>query len=177
VFVRSHDSSEPGGIRSVAAPRGGGFAALRGQNRLHFSAAIEYELIKTDDPELGPWKVRTDGYWYHVVSDAKDEVLLFHWHPDRNSTEQAPHLHLGTSQLTREAVVTRRTHVPTGRVSLESVIRLLITDFGVVPLRSDWDQLLDANERRFLQHRTWSGRPPTEQRSAGHPIVPRPRDR
>jgi hypothetical protein len=116
--------------------------SLRGQNRLHFYAAIEYDLVQVDDPDRGPWKVRTRGYWYHVVSDAKTEVLLFHWHPDGKSTEQGPHLHIGSSQLTREAVISHKDHLPTGRVSLESVIRLVIANYGVVPLRSDWQERL-----------------------------------
>jgi hypothetical protein len=93
---------------------------------------------------------------YHVVSDALTEVLLFHWHPNGKSTQQGPHLHVGSSQLTRSAVVSHKTHVPTGRVSLESVIELLISEFGVVPLRSDWQARLDESEQKFTQHRTWS---------------------
>jgi hypothetical protein len=41
---------------------------------------------------------------------------------------------VGSSQLTPNAAFSSRAHIPTGRVSLESVIELLIQDFGVVPL-------------------------------------------
>lgn len=58
VFVRSHDSTAPGAVRSMNAP-GAGFAPLRGGNRLHLSVAIQYEVVRTDDPERGPWKVST----------------------------------------------------------------------------------------------------------------------
>lgn len=155
MFVRSHDSTIPGAIRSVNAP-GTGFAPLRGENRLHLSVAIQYELIKIDDPERGPWKVSTRKYMYHVVTDDMTEVILFHWHPDGRSTQQQPHLHVGSSQLTSASVVSHKTHVPTGRVALEAVLELLVRDFGVVPLRADWEASLTESRRRFEQWRTWS---------------------
>jgi hypothetical protein len=93
---------------------------------------------------------------YHVVTDDMTEVILFHWHPDGKSTQQAPHLHVGSSQLTPASVVSRRTHVPTGRVALEAVLELLIRDFGVVPLRTDWEVSLTKSRRTFEQWRTWS---------------------
>jgi hypothetical protein len=48
---------------------GARFAPLRGENRLHLSVAIQYEVVKTDDRERGPWKVSTRKYMYHVVTD------------------------------------------------------------------------------------------------------------
>jgi hypothetical protein len=155
VFVRSHDSTAPGAVRSMNAPATG-FAPLRGGNRLHLSVAIQYEVVRIDDRERGPWKISTRKYMYHVVTDDMTEVILFHWHPDGRSTQQAPHLHVGSSQLTPASVVSRRTHVPTGRVALEAVLELLIRDFGVVPLRTDWEASLAESRRRFEQWRTWS---------------------
>lgn len=138
------------------APARGEFAPLKGAPRLHLSVALEYELIETDDPDRGPWKVSTKRYRYHVVSDDKTEVILFHWLPEGNCSTEDPHLHVGHSQLTSGAVLTRKTHVPTGRVSLESVIRLLITEFGVIPLRADWSERLTECEAGFRRFRTWS---------------------
>jgi hypothetical protein len=155
VFVRSHDSTRPGGARSINAPASG-FAPLKGENRLHLSVALQYELVETDDPNRGPWKASTRKYMYHVVTDDMTEVILFHWHPDGKSTQQGPHLHVGSSQLTRTSVVSHKTHVPTGRVALESVLDLLIRDFGVVPLRPEWEALLAESQNRFAQWRTWS---------------------
>ncbi|MGH3529969.1 MAG: hypothetical protein ACRDQ6_22110 [Pseudonocardiaceae bacterium] len=155
VLVRSHDSTKPGAIRSVNAPATG-FAPLRGENRLHLSVALQYELIETDDRDHGPWKVSTRKYMYHVVTDDMTEVILFHWHPDGKSTQQGPHLHVGSSQLTHGSVVSRKTHVPTGRVALEAVLDLLIRDFGVVPLRLEWEAMLTEGQGKFEQWRSWS---------------------
>ncbi len=154
--MRSHDSGKPGAVRAFMAPTRGEFAPLRGAPRLHLSVQMEYELIQTDDPQRGPWKVSTSRYRYHVLSDDMTEVILFHWLPGGKCSTEDPHLHVGHSQLTSGAVLTRKTHVPTGRVSLESVIRLLITEFGVIPLRTDWSELLAECEARFQQFRTWS---------------------
>jgi hypothetical protein len=63
---------------------------------------------------------------------------------------------VGSSQLTPNAVFSSKAHVPTGRVSLESVIELLIQDFGVVPLRPDWQAALATSRSQFHQWRSWS---------------------
>lgn len=143
-------------MRAISVPRPGGFAPLRGESRLQVSFAMEYEIVESPDPKRGPWKVRTRQYRYHVVAADMTEVLLFHWHPDGKSSQQGPHLHVGSSQLTPSAVVNRKAHVPTGRVALESVIELLITDLNVVPLRSDWHEVLGEGRAAYQQYRTWS---------------------
>lgn len=131
------------------------YAPLRGANRLHLSVAMEYEQVRTDDPARGPWKVSTRQYRYHVVHDAMDEIILFHWLPLGRCSTKAPHMHLGQSQLTRDAVMTRKQHLPTGRLSLETVIETLITEFNVVPVRRDWQEVLDKGREDFRTWRTW----------------------
>lgn len=41
-------------------------------------------------------------------------------------------------------------HIQTGPVLFENVVRLLIEEFGVVPLRPDWDEVLRRNEALLL---------------------------
>jgi hypothetical protein len=43
----------------------------------------------------------------------------------------------------------------TGRVGLESIIRVLVDDFNVRPRRGDWQGVLHATETLFEQWRTW----------------------
>jgi len=38
-------------------------------------------------------------------------------------------------------------HLPTGVVTWGRVVRLLIEEFGVAPLRTDWDAVLAALDR------------------------------
>lgn len=157
VLIGSHDSRKPGGVRSVAIPPPGQeYVKLPGERGLQFMAAVEYELVKVDDPDRGPWKVRTRQYRYHIVEADFTEIMLFHWHPDGSSDRKGPHMHLGRSQLTPEAVVSHKTHIPTGRVALESVVRLLIMELSVPALRDDWETVLSEGAERFVQWRTWS---------------------
>jgi hypothetical protein len=46
-------------------------------------------------------------------------------------------------------------HIPTGWVTIEEVIRFLITDLGVPPLIENWDEELRRSEEQF---REWTGR-------------------
>ena len=88
-LVRSHSSTVPGGVRSIIAPRAG-FAPLQGERRLHFSAALEYQVIEKEDAARGErWQVQTERYRYHVVADDMAEIMAFHWLPGGQcSTEQ-----------------------------------------------------------------------------------------
>lgn len=42
-------------------------------------------------------------------------------------------------------------HLPTGYVTIEEVIRFLIVDLGIPPLRDDWDAVLDTSYRAFKE--------------------------
>jgi hypothetical protein len=145
-------AAEPGGIRAIRTP--GEYIPLKGAQRLHLMATIEYEIIPIDDPQRGPWKISTRKYRYHVVTDDHTEVVLYHWHP--GSKTDLAHVHLGSSQLMPNAVVDSHDHMPTGRISLESVLAYLITDLGVVALRKDYLQVLAKNNSNFETWRTWS---------------------
>lgn len=48
-----------------------------------------------------------------------------------------------------------RTHLPTGRISLEQVIRLAIDQLAAEPKRTDWDKVLTINDAKFQLHRSW----------------------
>jgi hypothetical protein len=77
---------------------------------LMFSAQLEYDVVKLDNPPPeveGPWKVGTRGYRYHLMIEDLCEVLVWHWPPDGNSTYTDPHLHVG------------RTHPTLSRSSIE----------------------------------------------------------
>ena len=37
----------------------------------------------------------------------------------------------------------RKAYFTTGRIALEDVLRLVITQFGVIPLHDDWETILD----------------------------------
>ena len=80
--------------------------------------------------------------YYYSVHDAEEkEVLLYHYHPRGGSPITTPHLHLGQGAQVGRADV-RDAHLPTGNVSLNAVLRVLIEEMGVQPRRPDWDSIL-----------------------------------
>jgi hypothetical protein len=113
-----------------------------------------YEIIRDDDPRRGPWRVSTRAYAYELQTSGRELVWSYHWHPQ--STVTNPHAHLGHTQLAPDAVLSHKAHHPTGRVSLESVIRTCISEYGVEPLQEEWDKTLALREGDFEIQRTWS---------------------
>lgn len=95
------------------------------------------------------WKASTTAYRYQLFADDDTELIAWHWHPDTNPH---PHIHVPAG------VIDRRVHVPTGRVSIEAVVRVLLTDLGVAAKRDDFERVLDKAERDFIEHRSWHGR-------------------
>lgn len=114
-----------------------------------------YEIVRTQDrPERGAWRVSTRGYMYEMQTASGELVWSYHWHP--TGAVRNPHAHIGATQLAPDAVLLYKAHYPTGRISLESVIRICITEYKVSPMKSDWDDVLSARERDFETYRSWS---------------------
>lgn len=127
---------------------------LRSNPRLKISVSEWYRIVVSAGVR-GPWKVSIASYYYDV-SDASDRTFFaYHWHPDLRSEVTHPHLHLGwAAQVSDERPA--NAHLPTSRIALEEVIRLLIREFGVEPLRTDWATVLDETQERSALYRTWA---------------------
>jgi len=113
-----------------------------------------YEIVPVDDPDREPWRVTTRTYAYEMQTASGELVWSYHWHP--NQRIAIPHAHLGHTQLRQDAVLQQKAHHPTGRVSLESVVRACITEYGATPMKDDWDKTLALREGDFLLYRSWS---------------------
>lgn len=87
------------------------------------------------------WDAQVTGYIYALQQRDGVDLLAYHWHPASISRVTRPHLHLGHI---RHELVTPRTHVPTGRVRLSDIARLVIEEFGALPRRRDWVAVLEA---------------------------------
>jgi hypothetical protein len=123
--------------------------------RLLLKIGMKYEIIRNErSPEAGMWRVSTRAYMYEIQTASGELVWSYHWHP--TSRVQSPHAHIGSTQLARNAVLSNKAHYPTGRISLESVVRNLITDYGVTPMREDWVKTLEIRETDFEAYRSWS---------------------
>jgi hypothetical protein len=85
------------------------------------------------------WTIAPTSYRFQLNEEAGSEILAYHWHPDARSPITTPHLHVAS---THPRFDLGKAHLPTGIVPLQAVIRCLITEFGVEPLRRDWERVL-----------------------------------
>jgi hypothetical protein len=95
---------------------------------------------------------RTESYSYRLQADASPKSWLIRWDYVREPSESdyaypRAHLHINATFADGEPV--GRLHIPTRRVSLELVIRHLITDWGVKPRAEDWEAILDESVAGF----------------------------
>jgi hypothetical protein len=108
--------------------------------------------------------VKTTSYTYGFTQKLRDgaevELLHFHWERERSTQNPYPlgHLHIGPGLLAHPTPIRagdfHNAHIPTGRVSFESVVRFAIIELGVEPLREDWESALKKTEDAFLRHKT-----------------------
>jgi len=125
---------------------------LPGPGRISLTFAMHYAIVRATG-RRGPWRTSTRGYLYGLDDADGHEILGYHWHPYGRSPETRPHLHLGAGAGVRRPELTSA-HLPTGRIAIEDVLRMTITDFGVQPLRADWQQVLAESQAAFERSRT-----------------------
>lgn len=95
-------------------------------------------------------------YQYRLLDHNERELLVYHWQPGSAYLgPDYPHVHVSaeldaqTSAVDRQSIDLDKLHLPTGRVSLASVVRMLIAEFRVAPQHHDWVETLDRAERVF----------------------------
>jgi hypothetical protein len=111
----------------------------------------QFRVVKDDDAPSGRrWKVSTAAYLYQLDDSTGAELASWHWHPQTGLPY--PHMHVNGSPIAKQV------HLPTGRVSAESVIRLLLIDLQVPAARGhagDFGKILCKAEDDFIGHRSW----------------------
>lgn len=128
---------------------------LRSSPRLYLSAGRRFRILRSETAAVRPFFVVTVGYWYQFLLDYGGELLAFHWTPEASASGQKtyPHLHLGAAMLSPAAPVDPGTfhkkHLPTGQISIASVVRFAIEELGVPPLRRNWIDILERGQRAF----------------------------
>jgi hypothetical protein len=139
-------SAEPHGLTF----RGGRPSRLRCDRKLSLRFDHQYTITEALG-ELGRWKVSTAEYIYELLDEDARRVIAYHWHPVGRSAATWPHVHLpkGTPFDLAQA------HAPTGRISIEAVLRFAIQDLGVEPLRRNWREAMAKSEQLFLRQRSW----------------------
>lgn len=121
---------------------------LRCESSLYFDAGLEYQIIKDSRPDYGHYRINTLAYTYILTGEDDKEIFAYQWQP--KGKVKTLHLHL--------AWLGRKFHFPTGRISIEQVIRLLITEFKAKPRqqhKTDWHRILDYTQGRFERFRSW----------------------
>lgn len=134
---------------------------LSGELSLFLTVGQTITLIglEADDPRRR-FNVQTASYLHAISTIEGQELLAFHWNPQEHPGAIAfPHLHLGSALLGTHPpflpTTLHKAHIPTGRVSLEPIVRLAITEFGVKPLKLGLEDILQTDEATFARHNTW----------------------
>ena len=103
------------------------------------------------DRVRGGHKVKTLQYDYSLngpdETGAWMEIVSYHWHPDETDVRE-PHLHVACVP---------RVHFPTGRVSVERFIRMLIDYYEIHPILAEsvYKEILDRNCGAFDKMASW----------------------
>lgn len=143
IFVRSSPRGD-GAEEALTLSSDGWVRLHAAQGNIQLQLTQQFHVWQDDQSR---WRVSTDAYAYTLDDDGGQELAAWHWHP-----RSSPHPHLHVKQSFEHA------HLPTGRVSIESVLRLLLTDLGVRPISDhehDYLQVLDRSESPFIDERTW----------------------
>ena len=134
-------------------------AKLGRDKRFALRIGQQFQVIEDDVPLRGLYKVQTVAYAYTLYvlakrDDREREIFSYHWHPHGQSPITYPHIHLAQgAEVGRDDV--REAHFPTGRISLEEVLRLVIQEFNVRPFREDWEAIINSSQAAFEKWRTW----------------------
>ena len=115
--------------------------ALAGAHKLMFNVQ-PYFRVRRAESQGFPYHVEIVGYHYIVHDSDHREILAYHWHPGPRGFLQTPHLHLGIGARVGFDPLVSKPHLPTGYVNLGEIIRFLIQDLSVQPIRSDWEAVL-----------------------------------
>ena len=133
----------PGGPYVASFQRGAAVLRRRGGlPPVHLRPVSRYLVEETGG--RGAWQARTVEWIYVVADAAGNRIAAFHWHPVDSGRVTWPHLHAYGQHASVEL---HKLHLPTGPVSIASVVRFLIADLDVVPRRANWAQILERHEQ------------------------------
>lgn len=124
---------------------------LAGGHELCHSTVFIYRVVRS---EGGRWKVETAAYHHALETPDAKEIVAYHWHPSQASIFAHSHMHLGAG-IGANLGTLEKTHIPTGRIALEDVIKFAILELGVEPRRDDWREVLSETRAASEERRTW----------------------
>lgn len=163
IFAVAPGGHKPEGGPHAATLFGGQAVRLKCDQRVALVLTMQYEVVE-EEGERGPWRATITQYHYEYrgvspgsqVGDGFEEndkaLISFDWHP--NTRIKYSHIHIGSGALA-EGSSLMKAHIPSGRVSVEEVIRFGINELGVITLRDGWDEALAQSQQRFEDYRSW----------------------
>ena len=134
-------------------------AATGGPSGLALDPLLHVDIVEAEPTGSHRlWRAALRMFQYRLLDHDERELLVYHWQPGSGFRgPDHPHLHVSASLSAQISAIDRQTidldkvHLATGRVSLASVVRMLITEFRVAPHRHDWAETLDRTERVFQE--------------------------
>jgi hypothetical protein len=112
-------------------------------SRLTLSMYEAFQIGTVDTTGQRRFEVTIIGYSYAFRDESGQEIIAWHWHPERSHIARHPHLHIGAGALVQREEL-HRAHIPTGIVAAAEVVRSAITDFHVEPRRENWQTILNS---------------------------------
>lgn len=149
--IVTQQGREPYGVSSRA------ILDLAQGGKANFALDMSFEVYqKSKVPTKSKFSVHVTKYIY--VLEYQGESVAFHWHPDTNDGAiEHPHLHIEGTPAS--ALARGFGHIPTGRVTLESILYWLIADLGATPKNPDWNKVLTKTHKNVTKH--WRAQVPT----------------
>ncbi len=154
-------TQEPVAVSAVEASDGRATLAFRrGAAELSTSVGtlhlVVAQLLGTERERRRHHRLRTLKYWYRLQETAAGDAFI-RWEYDPDVLPRCRHhvqLRLALPAAGAELDL-NRLHLPTGWVTIEEVIRFLVTDMGVSPpCGGEWERRLADSERRFFEEFT-----------------------
>ena len=109
-------------------------------------AYVHYHESTRESASLTQLHMWVSEYVFSLALLDGTEIVSYHFADDPSATIRFPHVHLGPVTVRSDTPVRpgelHKVHFPTGHVSFQQFIRLLITEFGVEPRRPDWEAIL-----------------------------------
>lgn len=140
-----------GGPYAATVTKDGRFSLPGGS--LWLSVSMQYKIVEADG-ERGPYKVKTTAYRYAIEDKNCQEVLSYDWHPGGINIS-FPHVHVHAQSSVLSITDFKKKHLPTGRVAIEQVLYLTVKEFGVRPIKKNWEKILSDAQGQFETWRTW----------------------
>lgn len=131
-------------------------------NKIFLEASIKFTVARQEKNVLGQpvgtadrYKVSTQGYMYSLSSSEDEEQIAWHWHPSGSSDVEYPHCHIGSAALNPSGLIKKKHHLRTGRMTFESVVFNMITQWGVTPRNLNYEEILEENQAIFDKWKSW----------------------